>query len=105
MGAVVSFDAYHSVGVIPVDVHAIGADFLTGGVLKVVLWRPRRLLHLRLAECERALRAGPHRVAGPSRVLGFEDTMTYAGGIERWLGGTPVVPAALCQSRGAADPR
>src|SRR5579871_4213950 len=31
MGAVISLDAYHSVGVIPVDVQAIGADFLTGG--------------------------------------------------------------------------
>jgi kynureninase len=34
MGALVSLDAYHSVGVLPVDVRALGADFLTGGVLK-----------------------------------------------------------------------
>src|SRR4051812_10393202 len=34
VGALVSLDAYHSVGVVPVDVQAIGADFLTGGVLK-----------------------------------------------------------------------
>src|SRR6478735_2884174 len=34
VGALVSLDAYHSVGVLPVDVHALGADFLTGGVLK-----------------------------------------------------------------------
>ena len=34
MGALVSLDAYHSVGIIPVDVQEIGADFLTGGVLK-----------------------------------------------------------------------
>jgi len=34
VGALVSLDAYHSVGVMPVDVRAIGADFLTGGVLK-----------------------------------------------------------------------
>ena len=33
-GAVVSLDAYHSVGVVPVDVKASGVDFLTGGVLK-----------------------------------------------------------------------
>src|SRR6476619_8088889 len=33
VGALVSLDAYHSVGVLPVDVHALGADFLTGGVL------------------------------------------------------------------------
>ena len=34
MGALVSLDAFHSVGVIPVDVKESGADFLTGGVLK-----------------------------------------------------------------------
>jgi kynureninase len=34
MGALVSLDAFHSVGVVPVDVRAMGADFLTGGVLK-----------------------------------------------------------------------
>src|SRR5579859_3820856 len=34
VGALVSLDAFHSVGVMPVDVNAIGADFLSGGVLK-----------------------------------------------------------------------
>ena len=34
MGALVSLDAYHSVGVIPVDVRGMNVDFLTGGVLK-----------------------------------------------------------------------
>ena len=34
MGAVVSLDAFHSVGIVPVDVRALGVDFLTGGVLK-----------------------------------------------------------------------
>ena len=33
-GALVSLDAFHSVGVMPVDVKTNGADFLTGGVLK-----------------------------------------------------------------------
>src|SRR5687767_8606959 len=34
VGALVSLDAYHSVGVLPVDVKAAGVDFLSGGVLK-----------------------------------------------------------------------
>jgi kynureninase len=34
VGALVSLDAFHSVGVIPVDVKSIGVDFLSGGVLK-----------------------------------------------------------------------
>jgi kynureninase len=33
-GALVSLDAFHSVGVLPVDVKRLGVDFLTGGVLK-----------------------------------------------------------------------
>jgi len=33
-GALVSLDAFHAVGVIPVDVRRSGADFVTGGVLK-----------------------------------------------------------------------
>src|SRR5205085_10192334 len=34
VGALVSLDSFHAVGVIPVDVAKIGCDFLTGGVLK-----------------------------------------------------------------------
>src|SRR5581483_11086731 len=34
VGALVSLDAFHSVGVLPVDVKGMGVDFLTGGVLK-----------------------------------------------------------------------
>ena len=34
VGALVSLDAFHSVGVMPVDVKRIGVDFLSGGVLK-----------------------------------------------------------------------
>ncbi|HEX7937675.1 MAG TPA: aminotransferase class V-fold PLP-dependent enzyme, partial [Gemmatimonadaceae bacterium] len=34
VGALVSLDSFHAVGVIPVDVRAIGCDFLSGGVLK-----------------------------------------------------------------------
>lgn len=34
VGATVMLDAYHSVGIIPVDVTALGVDYLIGGVLK-----------------------------------------------------------------------
>ena len=34
VGAFVSLDAFHSVGIIPVDVKALDVDFLSGGVLK-----------------------------------------------------------------------
>ena len=92
-GAVVSLDAYHSVGVIPVDVRRSGVDFLTGGVLKWLCGGPGGcFLYASPSASERFAPAltgwQAHR-----RPFGFEPTMDYADGIHRWLGGTPVVPA------------
>lgn len=39
-GVPVLVDAYQSVGAVPLDFHAIGADFLVGGVLKYMLASP-----------------------------------------------------------------
>ncbi len=36
-GALVLLDAYQALGAVPVDVHALGVDFLIGGVLKYLL--------------------------------------------------------------------
>ena len=41
MGALVSFDAFHSVGVMPVNVKTCQCDFVTGGVLKCLCGGPR----------------------------------------------------------------
>lgn len=93
MGAVVALDAYHSVGVIPVDVRRSGADFLTGGVLKWLCGGPGGcFIYASPAARERFAPAltgwQAHR-----RPFAFDDRMDYADGITRWLGGTPVVPA------------
>ncbi|MEK6612343.1 MAG: aminotransferase class V-fold PLP-dependent enzyme [Gemmatimonadota bacterium] len=100
MGAVVSLDAYHSVGVIPVDVRAIGCDFLSGGVLKWLcggpggcfLWASPEMS----ASCAPAL-TGWQAHAHP---FAFADQMDYAGGAWRWLGGTPVIPALYANLEG-----
>lgn len=39
-GVPVLVDAYQSVGAVPIDFHALGADFLVGGVLKYMLSSP-----------------------------------------------------------------
>jgi kynureninase len=100
MGAVVSLDAYHSVGVIPVDVKRSGVDFLTGGVLKWLCGGPGGCFiyaspraSARFAPALTGWQAHQHPFA-------FDGSMQYADGITRWLGGTPVVPALYAATEG-----
>ncbi|MBL0939214.1 MAG: aminotransferase class V-fold PLP-dependent enzyme [Gemmatimonadaceae bacterium] len=93
VGALVALDAYHSVGVIPVDVQALGVDFLCGGVLKWLCGGPGGcFLYAAPAMSEQYAPAltgwQAHRTP-----FAFDTTMTPASGGWRWLGGTPVVPA------------
>ena len=100
MGALVSIDAYHSVGVLPVDVQAMGVDFLTGGVLKWLCGGPggcflwaRPDVSARVAPSLTGWQAHRHPFA-------FEPQMDYADGAWRWLGGTPVIPALFAATAG-----
>jgi kynureninase len=100
MGAVVSLDAYHSVGVVPVDVQAIDADFLTGGVLKWLCGGPGGcFLYASPAASAKYAPAltGWQAHAHP---FAFDGDMEYASGAARWLGGTPVVPALFANAEG-----
>lgn len=100
LGAVVSLDAYHSVGVIPVDVKRSGVDFLTGGVLKWLCGGPGGcFLYASPAASERFAPALTGWMAH-KRPFAFEYGMDYADGIHRWLGGTPVVPALYAGMEG-----
>jgi kynureninase len=100
MGALLSLDAYHSVGVLPVDVHALGADFLTGGVLKWLCGGPggcflwvRPEVGATIAPALTGWQAHRHPFA-------FEPEMDYADAAWRWLGGTPVIPALFAATEG-----
>ena len=100
MGALVSLDAYHSVGVIPVDVGALGADFLTGGVLKWLCGGPggcflwvRPEVGASVAPAVTGWQAHRHPFA-------FDAEMDYADAAWRWLGGTPVIPALYAATEG-----
>ena len=100
MGALVSLDAFHAVGVLPVDVKAIGADFLTGGVLKWLCGGPggcflyaAPAMTAQLAPALTGWQAHAHPFA-------FEGEMAYAAGVARWLGGTPVIPALFANLEG-----
>ena len=100
VGAVVSLDAFHSVGVIPVDVKRIGADFLTGGVLKWLCGGPGGCFLY--ASPEASTRYAPALTGWQAhrRPFGFEGSMEYADGAARWLSGTPVIPALYAATEG-----
>jgi kynureninase len=100
VGALVSLDAYHSVGVLPVDVRELRVDFLTGGVLKWLCGGPggcflwvRPEVSQRIAPALTGWQAHSHPFA-------FEPEMDYAQGAWRWLTGTPVIPALFAATAG-----
>lgn len=101
MGALVSLDAYHSVGVLPVDVRALDADFLSGGVLKWLCGGPggcflwvRPAVSAAVAPALTGWQAHRHPFA-------FEPDMRHADGAWRWLSGTPAIPALFAATEGA----
>ena len=101
VGALVSLDAFHSVGVLPVDVKALGVDFLTGGVLKWLCGGPGGcFLYVSPdGERDRWRRRSPagRRTSVRSR---SRAEMHYAEQAWRWLNGTPAIPALFAAIEG-----
>jgi kynureninase len=99
-GALVSLDAFHSVGVLPVDVHAMNVDFLTGGVLKWLCGGPGGCFLYVSARVRDSLEPALTGWQAHARPFAFEPEMEYASGIFRWLNGTPVIPALYAAIEG-----
>jgi len=99
-GALVSLDAFHSVGVMPVDVRRIGADFLTGGVLKWLCGGPGGCFLYVAPDVTELLAPALTGWQAHARPFSFEPDMEYTHGIGRWLGGTPVIPALYAAVEG-----
>jgi kynureninase len=100
VGAHVVLDAYQSAGVVPLDVSALGVDFAVGGSVKWLCGGPGAgWLYVRpdLAE-----RLEPTLVGwqGHARPFAFEPDLEYASGIQRFLTGTPNVPALYAATAG-----
>jgi kynureninase len=100
VGAVVSLDAFHSVGVMPVDVKRIGVDFLTGGVLKWLCGGPGGCFLYASPDASKRHRPALTGWQAHRRPFGFEAEMDYADGAARWLSGTPVIPALYAATEG-----
>ncbi|GAC1476985.1 MAG: kynureninase [Gemmatimonadaceae bacterium] len=93
VGALVALDAYHSVGVLPVDVKGMDVDFLTGGVLKWLCGGPGGCFLYVKPAVGRGLEPALTGWQAHAHPFAFDEEMSYASGAARWLNGTPQVSA------------
>ncbi|HEY4305305.1 MAG TPA: aminotransferase class V-fold PLP-dependent enzyme [Gemmatimonadaceae bacterium] len=100
VGALVSLDAFHSVGIIPVDVKALGVDFLSGGVLKWLCGGPGGAFLYASPETTSQLSPSFTGWQAHERPFAFEAEMNYADHAWRWLNGTPPIPALYAAIEG-----
>jgi kynureninase len=100
VGALVSLDAFHSVGVLPVDVKRLGVDFLSGGVLKWLCGGPGGAFLYVSPDASRSLSPSFTGWQAHARPFGFEPEMEYAEHAWRWLNGTPAIPALFAAIEG-----
>jgi kynureninase len=100
VGALVSLDSFHAVGVIPVDVRAIRCDFLTGGVLKWLCGGPGGCFLYVAPGVRESLEPAITGWQAHARPFAFEPEMEFATSAFRWLGGTPVIPALYAAAEG-----
>jgi kynureninase len=92
-GAYVVLDAYQSAGSVPLDVTALGVDFAVGGSVKWLCGGPGAgWLYVRPDLIER-LEPAVTGWQAHARPFAFEPELEYADGIDRFLTGTPNVPA------------
>ena len=100
MGALVSLDSFHAVGIVPVDVKRSKPDFLTGGVLKWLCGGPGACFLYVSPTVRDRLKPALTGWQAHSRPFAFEEEMEYTTGAFRWLNGTPVIPALYVAAEG-----
>jgi kynureninase len=100
MGALVSLDSFHAVGIVPVDVKRSNVDFLTGGVLKWLCGGPGGCFLYVSPAVRDELKPALTGWQAHARPFAFEETMEYTSGAFRWLNGTPVIPALYAAAEG-----
>jgi kynureninase len=100
VGALVSLDAFHSVGVIPVDVKALGVDFLSGGVLKWLCGGPGGAFLYVSPSASASLSPSFTGWQAHEHPFAFESEMHYGEHAWKWLNGTPAIPALFAAIEG-----
>lgn len=102
VGALVVLDAYQSVGIVPIDVAALGVDFLLGGAHKWLCGSyESAFLYVRPSLCAQLqpAAAGWFSAADP---MSFQVQSDRADGARRFAGGTPAVLPVLFSRPGLA---
>ncbi len=100
VGALVSLDSFHAVGIVPVDVKRSKVDFLTGGVLKWLCGGPGACFLYVSPVVRDDLKPALTGWQAHARPFAFEETMEFTSGAFRWLNGTPVIPALYAAAEG-----
>jgi len=100
-GAYVLLDSYQATGAVPFDVTALGVDFVVGGSVKWLCGGPGAgYLYVRPELIER-LRPRETGWFSHARPFAFDmGEIEYAPGIERFMGGTPGIPALYAAREG-----
>jgi kynureninase len=100
VGALVSLDGFHAVGVIPVDVKSLGVDFYAGGVLKWLCGGPGGCFLYVAPDLSKTLEPAFTGWQAHETPFAFETPMAYADGGWRWLNGTPSIPSLFAAAEG-----
>ena len=100
-GAYLMLDDYQRTGTAPLDVHALGVDFLVTGALKYLLRSGRPCVPLRAPRADRGARAVVDRMVRPRRPLRVQPRpLDWAASARRFETGTPPVPNAYAAAAG-----
>ncbi len=99
-GAIVVLDAYHSVGIMPVDVRALGVDVLIGGVLKWLCGGPGGAFLWIKPSLRRKLQPKVTGWVAHKHPFAFTTEMRYRDDAFKFLNGTPSVPALYAAEEG-----
>ncbi|MTK03549.1 aminotransferase class V-fold PLP-dependent enzyme [Micromonospora sp. CP22] len=99
VGALVVVDAFQTVGVVPLDVTALGVDVVIGGSHKWLCGVGTGLLYVRPALLPSLTPAATGWQAG-DRALTFRPSYGWAPGVRRFAGGTPYPLTSLVSQVG-----
>lgn len=100
VGALVALDCYQAVGTVPFDVVDLGVDLCVGGSVKYLSGGPGNAFLYAAPHVAESLRPAAVGWFGHDQPFDFDFAdVRYAGGVRRFAGGTPNVPAAY-----AAEP-
>jgi kynureninase len=100
VGAMVVLDAYQSAGTVPFNVQELAVDFATGGSVKWLCGGPGAgYLYVR-PDLQQQLQPKTTGWMAHESPFAFDTELRYAPGIERFLHGSPAIPALYAAQSG-----